>query len=194
MRGDDRLLGSGTKTLAAINLVFLSYHQVRPSVFRLVAVQDKCLMTIDESILQQVVNDICSGMLGLEMERSEDFNCEDTGALSAIIRISGGWDSLVQVLTPRKTAIAIASNMFAMSKDELSEAEIRDAVGEIVNIVGGNLKGIVEGVSSLSLPCVGESDGCAPFDSSFSGVSITNLCQGDPFTVRILDRGIAVAT
>ena len=144
-------------------------------------------MTIDEAILRQVVDDVCSGMLGLEMERSEEFNCEGTDALSAIIRISGSWDSMVQVLTPRKTAIAIASTMFAISKDELSEAEIRDAVGEIVNIVGGNLKGIVEGVSSLSLPCVGESDGCAPFDSSFSGVSITNLCQGDPFTVRILD-------
>lgn len=144
-------------------------------------------MTIDEAILRQVVDDVCSGMLGLEMERSEEFNCEGIDALSAIIRISGSWDSMVQVLTPRKTAIAIASTMFAISKDELSEAEIRDAVGEIVNIVGGNLKGIVEGVSSLSLPCVGESDGSAPFDSSFSGVSISNLCQGDPFIVRVLD-------
>jgi hypothetical protein len=32
---------------------------------------------------------------------------------------------------------AIASNMFAMSEEALSEAEIRDAVGEIVNRVGG---------------------------------------------------------
>lgn len=150
-------------------------------------------MTIDEAILQQVVNDVCSGMLGLEMERSEEFDCEGTGALSAIIRISGSWNSLVQVLTPRNTAITIASSMFAMSKDELSEAEIRDAVGEIVNMVGGNLKGIVEGESSLSLPCVGESNGCAPFDSSFSGPSVSNRCQGDPFIVRLLDRGVAVA-
>ena len=151
-------------------------------------------MTIDEEILQQVVNDVCSGMLGLHLERSEEFPCEDTDALSAVIRISGGWDSLVQVLTPRKTAIAMASKMFAMSEDELSETEIRDAVGEIVNMVGGNLKGIVEGASSLSLPCVGESNGSAPFDSSFSGLSVTNHCQGDPFIVRLLDRGVAVAT
>ena len=120
--------------------------------------------------------------------------CEDTDALSAIIRISGGWDSLVQVLTPRKTAIAIASNMFAMDEDQLSEAEIRDAVGEIVNMVGGNLKGIVEGESSLSLPCVGESNGRAPFDSSFSGLSVSNRCQGDTLIVRLLDRGVAVST
>jgi chemotaxis protein CheX len=151
-------------------------------------------MTIDEEILQQVVTDVCSGMLGLHMEPSEAFNCEDTDALSAVIRISGGWDSLVQVLTPRKTAVAIASSMFDMTEDELSEAEIRDAVGEVVNMVGGNLKGIVEGDSSLSLPCVGQSIGSAPFDSSFAGLTVSNRCQGDPLIVRLLDRGVAVTT
>jgi chemotaxis protein CheX len=151
-------------------------------------------MTIDEEILQQVVNDVCSGMLGLHMEPSDTFNCEDTDALSAVIRITGGWDSLVQVLTPRKTAVAIASSMFDMSEDELTEAEIRDAVGEIVNMIGGNLKGIVEGDSCLSLPCVGESVGATPFDNSFSGLTVTNRCQGDPLIVRLLDRGVAVAT
>lgn len=151
-------------------------------------------MTIDEEILQQVVNDVCSGMLGLHMEPSDALSCDEPDALSAVIRISGGWDSLVQVLTPRKTAVAIASNMFDMSEDELSEAEIRDAVGEIVNMVGGNLKGIVEGDSSLSLPCVGESTGSAPFDNSFSGLTVSNRCQGDPLIVRLLDRGVAVPT
>jgi chemotaxis protein CheX len=78
--------------------------------------------------------------------------------------------------------------MFAMSEDELSEEEIRDAVGEIVNMVGGNLKGIVEGESSLSLPCVGAVSGTAPFDHSFSGLCVSNNCQGDPLIVRVYDR------
>ena len=65
---------------------------------------------------------------------------------------------------------------------------MRDAVGEIVNMVGGNLKGIVEGDSALSLPCVGECDGAAPFDSSFNGLTVANRCQGDPLIVRVLDR------
>jgi len=151
-------------------------------------------MMIDEEILQQVVTDVCSGMLGLHMEPSEAFNCDDADSLSAVIRISGDWDSLVQVLTPRKTAVAIASNMFDMSEAELTEAEIRDAVGEIANMVGGNLKGIVEGESSLSLPCVGASTGSAPFDSSFSGLTVSNRCQGDPLIVRLHDRGVAVST
>ena len=145
-------------------------------------------MTIDEQTLQQVVSDVCSGMLGLKLEPSEHSGCDESDALSAVIRVSGSWDSLVQVLTPRKTAVAIASTMFAMSEEELSEAEIRDAVGEIASIVGGNLKGFVEGDSALSLPCVGEYVGAAPFDSSFKGLAVSNRCQGDPLIVRVLDR------
>ncbi len=147
-------------------------------------------MTIDEQTLQQVVSDVCTGMLGLELEPTEHFGCDESDALSAVIRISGDWDSLVQVLTPRKTAVAIASNMFAMSEEELSEAEIRDAVGEIVNMVGGNLKGIVEGESALSLPCVGECVGAAPFDSTFNGLTVSNRCRGDLLIVRVLDRTV----
>ncbi len=151
-------------------------------------------MTIDEQTLQQVVSDVCSGMLGLTLEPSDEHHCEDADALSAIIRISGCWDSLVQVLTPRRTAVSIASSMFAITEEELSEAEIHDAIGEIANMVGGNLKGIVEGESSLSLPCVGESSECAPFDRNFAGLSVSNRCQGDPLIVRVLDRGISAST
>ena len=147
-------------------------------------------MTIDEQTLQQVVSDVCTGMLGLELEPSEHFGCDESDSLSAVIRISGDWDSLVQFLTPRRTAVAIASNMFAMIVEELSEAAIPDAVGEIVNMVGGNLKGIVEGDSALSLPCVGECVGAAPFDSSFNGLMVSNRCQGDPLVVRVLDRTV----
>ncbi len=150
-------------------------------------------MTIDEQTLQQVVTDVCSGMLGLELEPTSDTACEEKDALSAVVRISGGWESLVQVLAPRKTAVAIASTMFAMGEDELSEAEIRDAVGEIVNMVGGNLKGITEGDSSLSLPCVGESTGDGPFGQSFEGLCVANRCQGDPLIVRVLDCNTAKA-
>ena len=52
----------------------------------------------------------------------------------------------------------------------------------------------IKGTSSLSLPCVGESVGAAPFDSSFSGLTVSNRCQGDPMIVRLLDRGVTVAT
>lgn len=148
-------------------------------------------MSIDAQTLQQVVNDVCSGMLGLHIEPTESNACDEQEALSAVVRISGGWNSLVQVLAPMSTAKVIASTMFATGQEDLTEEEIRDAVGEIVNMVGGNLKGIMEGESSLSLPCVGLADGEPPFDRSFGGITVANRCQGDPLIVRLLDRSAA---
>ena len=145
-------------------------------------------MSIDAKTLQQVVNDVCAGMLGLEMQPTEDQTCDETDALSAVIRISGGWDSLVQVLAPKTTARVIASTMFDTDESDLSEADVLDAVGEIVNMVGGNLKGIVEGDSSLSLPCVGNATGEAPFGKDFDGITVAHRCQGDALVVRLLDR------
>ncbi len=145
-------------------------------------------MSIDAQTLQQVVNDVCSGMLGLDMVPTDQACCDETDAVSAVIRISGGWDSLVQVLAPRTTAKIIASTMFATEEAALSEEEIRDAVGEIVNMVGGNLKGIVEGESSLSLPCVGNTGGEPPFGADFVGITVAHNCQGDPLIVRLLDK------
>ncbi|MCA9033622.1 MAG: chemotaxis protein CheX [Planctomycetaceae bacterium] len=144
-------------------------------------------MSIDAHTLQQVVNDVCAGMLGLSMEPAEAVSCDEADALSAVIRISGGWNSLVQVLTPMTTARVIASRMFATDESDLTEADILDAVGEIVNMVGGNLKGIVEVDSSLSLPCVGQATGEAPFGDDFEGISVTNRCEGDSLVVRLLD-------
>lgn len=150
------------------------------------------MMSIDVETLQQVVNDVCSGMLGLNLEPAESAVCDESDALSAVVRISGGWESLVQVLAPRCTARTIASTMFAMDEADLTEAEIHDAVGEIVNMVGGNLKGIVEGTrerdSILSIPCVGDADAGSPFGSQFVGVSVGHSCEGNPLIVRLLDR------
>ncbi|TIC83622.1 chemotaxis protein CheX [Nocardioides sp. GY 10113] len=45
--------------------------------------------------------------------------------------------------------------MLAMGDDEpLDDADLADAVGELVNMVGGSLKSILPGPSALSLPTV----------------------------------------
>ena len=51
-------------------------------------------------------------------------------------------------------AKTIASKMFAMEVEDLEEEEVLDAVGEIINMIGGNIKGSVGVESTLSIPDV----------------------------------------
>lgn len=73
---------------------------------------------------------------------------------TSCVNISGGWDGSVLLVIPAGLATAVAASMFGMQPTDLSEAEITDAVGELANIVGGNVKGLIEEPCGLSLPTV----------------------------------------
>lgn len=74
----------------------------------------------------------------------------------AQIHISGEWNGTVCLNCSNLAARHATSAMFGMEDDELTDADIKDAVGELVNVMGGNIKGLVEGPSDLSLPKVSE--------------------------------------
>ena len=50
--------------------------------------------------------------------------------------------------------LGVAAALLALPEDEASEDDVADAVGELVNMIGGNVKSLVESPSALSLPHV----------------------------------------
>lgn len=74
----------------------------------------------------------------------------------AMATISGEWNGTICVSCSRVAARHAASAMFGMEDEELTAGEIDDAVGELVNVVGGNIKSLVPGPSVLGLPTVVE--------------------------------------
>jgi chemotaxis protein CheX len=79
----------------------------------------------------------------------------DRIVVQAQTRMEGDWAGDVTVSAARTTAESIARRMMAMHpEDALDPCDVDDAMGEIANIIGGNLKSLVEGVQRLSLPMV----------------------------------------
>jgi chemotaxis protein CheX len=70
--------------------------------------------------------------------------------------ITGEWNGTVCLSCSRVAARQAAAVMFGLGDDELTAADISDAVGELINVVGGNIKSLVPGPSVLSLPSVSE--------------------------------------
>jgi chemotaxis protein CheX len=83
----------------------------------------------------------------------------DETSTTATVELMGDFDGAVHISCTGQVARAAAAQMFSSSPASLSTAEIRDALGEIANMVAGNLKGRVPGASSLSLPTVVEGRG-----------------------------------
>ena len=84
----------------------------------------------------------------------------------ASVRITGGWSGVVVLEMGGATAQEAARVMLDLDEvDAVAPEEVGDAVGELVNIIGGNVKSLLPTASSLGLPQVDE-----PPDLDGSGV------------------------
>jgi chemotaxis protein CheX len=105
--------------------------------------------------LAELVEEVWGSFLdgGIVVEPAPPATAADR-RLVAWVSITGDWTGHVQVLTTPAGAQNIAASMFQTPAAELSDAEVADAFGEIANMVGGGVKGMVGAQTALSLPQV----------------------------------------
>lgn len=81
-------------------------------------------------------------MLMVELESEgilENEDVEICSNLTSMIGLGGGIRGVVAVHCPASVAKSITGSFLGMDKHELDE-DVRDAIGEIANMVAGNLK------------------------------------------------------
>jgi len=149
-------------------------------------------MATDLQSMQQIISSVFDSMLDMPttpIDNGEKYS--ELRRILAAIRITGAINEQIVVEAPVETACAIGETMFAADPGTLADDEISDAVGEIVNMIGGNVKGMHEGDSLLSLPCVSEQEGyCDKFNPcEFTWVAV----GGHPLLVHWQDMEAVTA-
>ena len=111
-------------------------------------------MQITDEILRQLGRDVCETMV--EFPRQPANSPTDSPCwVSASVTIHGVHRDHLEVIADEQLAAVIASTIFATPLGESpSQSEMFDAMGEIANQIGGNLKGIIGDEAELSLPVV----------------------------------------
>jgi chemotaxis protein CheX len=98
---------------------------------------------------------VWSSFLDLELTAVPYESAVLTGpVLIAVVRISGAWEGAVQLECSPDHARAAAAAMFGGGAGTSSDDEARDALGELANIVSGNVKSLLPPPSALSIPDV----------------------------------------
>lgn len=92
--------------------------------------------------------------------------------VTACVHITGDWEGSVAMTFTPALCRRLASGMFAMPDEELDDELVRDAVGELANIAGGNVKGMLPVATELSLPQIIEGDS---YTVSVPGTAV--LCE-----------------
>lgn len=107
-------------------------------------------------------------------------------AVTGCVHITGAWAGTVLVDCSPDLARLAAARLLALTPDELTDEDLTDAFGELVNMVGGNVKGILPGPSALSVPTVAAGHGALQFPGAVPVTEVDFVWHGEPLRVTVL--------
>ena len=109
----------------------------------------------------------------------------DPKAITAAVSITGAWEGHVRVLVPPAAAGDITALMLAMDAAEVTDQDVTDAMGELINVVGGNIKNRGAQPAKLGLPVVATGKMLFPATRETHRLAIC-WQDGDPITFSVL--------
>ncbi len=109
----------------------------------------------DTDLVQAALEQVWESMLYAVAEPVAVGADRPRDGLRATITVSGAWNGELRLFCDNAAAAQMAATMLgAPADEELPELDVHDAVGEILNVVGGSVKGALLGESKLGLPQV----------------------------------------
>jgi len=136
---------------------------------------------IAEAVWQSYLGEIHVGIVesGVLQPRPED----DT--IAAYVLVGGAWQGGVVLACEHTTAQRLASAMFGIP-GPVAESDLGDAVGELANVLGGNVKSLLPQPSAISLPVVTASSVYGPEPPDARDVCTLDLLwQGESLSLLV---------
>lgn len=143
-------------------------------------------MNVLEADVEQITRTLWSSLFDLSLTTAPVLRFGPGPVVTGCIQIVGAWRGAVVLRCPLPLARNLADQMFQGESVPTSE-EIRDALGELTNVIGGNIKALFPGPSQLSLPTVtiGADYELGVLESS-PLTAVGFVCDGQPLTVSLL--------
>ncbi|MBN8610588.1 MAG: chemotaxis protein CheX [Deltaproteobacteria bacterium] len=111
--------------------------------------------SIERDSVIEVTRAVCECLLGdLAEPCSQRRPLDGTDELVASVTITGVWSGDVSVRLSPALATRLAREIFEIDPTSVDEVGVRDVLGEVANMIGGNLKALLPEPSRLSLPRV----------------------------------------
>lgn len=135
--------------------------------------------------IEDIERDIWSSTLGLDVYAGEPRPSLLKGGLRACVHITGSWRGTIALACSQKLAERVARAMFELD-DETTHEQRDDALCELANMTGGNVKALLPAPCFLSLPAVVEgADGTIRFPRSVVVGQVHLDCEGEPLVVSV---------
>ncbi len=142
-----------------------------------------------EEEIRQVAETVWESVLGVSLVRQSSIPPTPLRVVSGCVQFTGAWEGAVTIECSAEFARQAAATMFGVDLSAASVSDTQDAIGELANMTGGNVKALLPEPCRLSLPTVVE--GADVTTSVHGGELVTSVafeCQGSPLVVRLLKK------
>ena len=139
------------------------------------------------SELAQIVGSVFETMLGLEVGECGAPWFPSVDRLTAVVHLAGVWNGAVLLECDRGQACRFAGRFLSMDPPEAVDDVVRDMLGELANMIGGNMKCVMSRGIRLSMPSVVDgSDYCMRVCGAVVRARLAFQCAEGPFWVTVL--------
>ena len=133
-----------------------------------------------------VTQDVFRIMAGMEVESCPEPFANYAQAIDSLLYYIGGAKGSLVLECSANVASAFAERVTGLPALSLNEEDVRDAVGELVNMIGGNLKALLPGDTVISTPLVFTSPRDLPLQENVSLISSLDfICEFGQFRLRL---------
>jgi CheY-specific phosphatase CheX len=102
----------------------------------------------------QVAADVFGSMLAMSVWPVEDISMPITEALTATVRFEGSWTGLLDLECSPLLAMDLTLRLLPYLEENPEPEFVLDALGELANVMGGNLKAVLPRGVEVSMPTV----------------------------------------
>ncbi|WP_328294267.1 chemotaxis protein CheX [Kineococcus sp. NBC_00420] len=118
-------------------------------------VNEESMDYVEDEALEQIVDQMWASYFAHTDYLLPSFDQHDIEGdiFCASVTISGGRPGIVTVSVEKAGAVPLSAALL-QEDDELADEDVYDSLGELANIVGGNIKALVPDAGPLGLPVV----------------------------------------
>jgi chemotaxis protein CheX len=144
-------------------------------------------ININAQMLSKTVEAVFLTMMNIQVSFSKKVWTPSQHQLTSAVHLTGDWNGALLFECDRELACKFAGRFLSMDSPETVNDEVRDVLGELANMIGGNIKSALGAGLSLSMPSV--TDG-SDYGMRICGSKVHRRlafeCADGPFWVTLL--------
>ncbi len=142
-----------------------------------------------ESEIEQYNKLVWATLLGFDIQPEPgSFNLPSGEIVTGSVQVTGKWNGVISLYLSSPLVARVTEKMFSLDSGQSTPDTKKDAIGEMINMIGGNIKSMLPQPSSLSTPVFAMEGQSQQFPFTKKVTQCKFVCDGDPFVLSLHEQ------